>query len=141
MDVVEIGPSDDRLDEVYAVLGELRTELTPADFRTRYALGYPDGYRVVALYDGDECRGVAGYRLLVNFVRGKVLYIDDLVTGSVWRSKGYGKALNDYLVDLARTEGCAWVTLDSHVDRVGAHRFYFREGYAITSFHFGRSVD
>lgn len=138
--IVEVGPSDDRLDEVYPVLIELRTELTPEEFRTRYTIGYADGYRVVALYDNGECRAVAGYRMLVNFVHGKVLYVDDLVTANAWRSKGYGKALNDYMTELARAEGCGRVTLDSHVDRVGAHRFYFREGYAITSFHFGRLV-
>jgi GNAT superfamily N-acetyltransferase len=139
--IVEVGPSDARLDDVYPVLHELRTELTPEEFRTRYALGFPDGYRIAALYDGDECRAVAGYRVLVNFVRGKVLYIDDLVTTNAWRSKGYGKALNEYLIERARAEGCAAVTLDSHVDREGAHRFYFREGYAISSFHFGRFVE
>ncbi len=139
--IVEVGPSDDRLDEVFPVLSELRTELTSEEFRTRYTLGYADGYRIAALYDDGECRAVAGYRILVNFVHGKVLYIDDLVTASTWRSKGYGKALNNYLTELAQNEGCVVVTLDSHVDRVGAHRFYFREGYAITSFHFGRALE
>lgn len=141
IEALELGPGDPRLNEVYPVLRELRTELTEEEFRSRYERGHPDGYRLVALYDEGECRAVAGYRILFNFVHGKVLYVDDLVTSAAWRSKGYGKALNDYLTDVARQASCGYVTLDSHVDRVGAHRFYFREGYAITSFHFGRVVE
>lgn len=140
IEIVELGPDDARLDDIYPVLHELRTELRPEEFRSRYAEGYPDGYRVVALYDEGECRAVAGYRILVNFVHGRVLYIDDLVTAVKWRSNGYGKALNDYATQLARAASCETMTLDSRVDRAGAHRFYFREGYAVTSFHFGRCV-
>lgn len=141
MRFVELAPGDERLDDVYPVMAKLRTELGRAEFDDRYASGHPDGYRVVALYDSDECRAAAGYRVLTNFVRGRVLYVDDLVTAGRWRSHGYGKALNDYLVEVARKEGCAYITLDSGTGRTDAHRFYFREGYVITSFHFRRVVD
>jgi ribosomal protein S18 acetylase RimI-like enzyme len=140
VEIVELDPTDARLDEIYPVLHELRTELSGDEFRKRYEAGYLDGYRVVALYDDGECRAVAGYRILVNFVHGRVLYVDDLVTANAWRSKGYGKALNDHLTDVARSNDCDYVTLDSRVTRAGAHKFYLREGYEITSFHFGRSV-
>ena len=117
---------------------ELRTELGEEEFRSRYEAGYPLGYRLAALFDEGECRAAAGYRLFSNFVSGLHMYIDDLVTGEQWRSKGYGRQLNEYLGDLARNEGCASVQLDSSVWRSKAHRFYFRERYVITSFHFGR---
>ena len=71
---------------------------------------------------------------------GKHLYIDDLVTAGAWRSCGYGRLLNDYLVGLARKEGCDSVQLDSGTHRRKAHRFYFRERYTITSFHFARPI-
>lgn len=141
MRFVELAPGDERLDDVYPVVAELRTELSRDEFDRRYAAGYPDGYRVVGLYDADECRAAAGYRILVNFVRGRVLYVDDLVTAARWRSHGYGKALNDYLMDVARKAGCAYITLDSGTGRTDAHRFYFREGYVITSFHFRHGLD
>jgi GNAT superfamily N-acetyltransferase len=140
VEIVELDPNDARLDEVYPVLHELRTDLSADEFHKLYAAGYPDGYRVVGLYVDGECRAVAGYRILVNFVHGRILYVDDLVTASAWRSKGYGKALNDYLTDVARSNDCDAVTLDSGVGRAGAHKFYFREGYDITSYHFRRSL-
>lgn len=138
MEIVELAPGDARLEEVYPVIHELRQDLTRAEFERRYAEGYPDGYRVVALYDEGECRAAAGYRILTNFVRGRVLYIDDLVTGAAWRSKGYGRALDEHLGEVASRGGCGYVTLDSGVGRQRAHAFYFRQGYAITSFHFRR---
>ena len=100
----------------------------------------PEGYRVAAVFDGDECRAVAGYRLMHNLVSGYHIYVDDLVTGERWRSHGYGRELNDYLVDVASREGCASVQLDSATYRRDAHRFYFRERYSIWSFHFVRPV-
>jgi len=140
VEIVELPPGDERLKAVFPVMRELRTELSDAELGERYAAGHVDGYRVAGLFDGDECRAAAGYRLSTNFVSGKHLYVDDLVTAERCRSQGYGRALNEYLLDVARREGCGSVQLDSNVRRAQAHRFYFREHYVITSFHFGRYV-
>jgi GNAT superfamily N-acetyltransferase len=140
VDIVEIPPGDARLSAVYPVIQELRTELSEEQFHERYAAGHRDGYRLAAVFDGDDCRAAAGYRLFTNFVSGRHMYIDDLVTAERWRSHGYGRLLNKYLTELARDEGCESVQLDSATHRLKAHRFYFRERYVITSFHFGRLV-
>jgi GNAT superfamily N-acetyltransferase len=140
MEIVEFAPGEKRLTDVYPVMRELRTDLSEEQFHERYAAGYGDGYRLAAVFDGEECRAAAGYRLFTNFVSGRHLYIDDLVTAAPWRSLGYGRLLNKYLVELARNEGCGSVQLDSSTHRHEAHRFYFRERYVITSFHFGRYV-
>jgi GNAT superfamily N-acetyltransferase len=136
VDIVELSPGDERMAAVYRVMKELRTELSEQDFHELYESGHPDGYRVVGLFDGNECRACAGYRLLTNFVSGRHLYVDDLVTADRWRSDGYGRLLNKYLVELARNEGCSSVQLDSNTQRRKAHRFYFRERYTIAAFHF-----
>jgi GNAT superfamily N-acetyltransferase len=141
MDIVELPPGNERLEAVYPVMRELRTELTEQQFHERYAAGYENGYRLVALFDGDDCRAAAGYRLFTNFVDGRHLYIDDLVTSAPWRSHGYGRLLNHYLIGIARNEGCICVMLDSAVQRADAHRFYFRERYRISSFHFRLALD
>jgi GNAT superfamily N-acetyltransferase len=137
MEIVELPPEDERLSAVYPVMRELRDELSEEDFHLRYREGHPDGYRVIGLFDEGQCRACAGYRLFTNFVSGKHMYIDDLVTAERWRSHGYGRLLNEYLVERARDEGCSSVQLDSATHRLKAHRFYFRERYVITSFHFG----
>jgi GNAT superfamily N-acetyltransferase len=138
MEIVELAPGDERLTAVYPVMRELRTELSDDELAERYAAGHPDGYRLAAVFDGDECRAAAGYRILTNFVSGRHMYVDDLVTAEQWRSHGYGRLLNRYLMELARKEGCTSVQLDSNVRRREAHRFYFRERYSISAFHFVR---
>lgn len=116
---------------------ELRVDLTREEFHSRFAEGSTNGgYRIAALYVEGRCRAAAGFRVLTNFFAGRYMYIDDLVTPAAYRSSGYGKALNDHLIELARSEGCSAVHLDSGVQRHRAHRFYLREGYEIASHHF-----
>jgi GNAT superfamily N-acetyltransferase len=139
--VEEVPLDDERLPGVFEVMKELRPHLSLDQFREIYERSVPEGYRVAAVFEGSECRAVAGYRVINNLVSGHHMYVDDLVTGEKWRSHGYGKQLNDYLLGIARGEGCASVQLDSATHRRDAHRFYFRERYSITSFHFGRYFD
>jgi GNAT superfamily N-acetyltransferase len=141
MEILELPPGDERLAAVYPVMNELRTGLSEDQFHERYVAGHVDGYRIAAVFDGDECRACAGYRLLTNFVSGRHLYIDDLVTADRWRSHGYGRLVDKYLLELARNEGCSSVQLDSNVRRPDAHRFYFRERYWIAGFHFVRLLE
>ena len=140
MEVLDIPPGDDRLRAVYPVMRELRPEMSEEDFNTIYAAEHSHGFRIAAVFDGDECRAAAGYRLMTNYVSGRHVYVDDLVTAEAWRSKGYGRLLNEFLMGVARREGCSSVQLDSNVRRREAHRFYFRERYSIAAFHFVRPV-
>ncbi len=49
-------------------------------------------------------------------------------------------ALMEHLQDIARRAGCESFILDSGTHRQQAHKFYFREGMAITSFNFKKSL-
>jgi GNAT superfamily N-acetyltransferase len=138
MEIAEIAPDDPRLPRLFEVMKELRTHLSLEEFSELYREAHPHGYRAAGVFDGEDCRAAAGYRITTNLISGKHLYIDDLVTADAWRSRGYGRLLNKYLVERARDEGCRSIQLDSGVHRGDAHRFYFRERYRITSFHFGR---
>jgi GNAT superfamily N-acetyltransferase len=141
VEIVELSPEDERLKAVYPVMKELRPHLSEQSFERIYEQGHVDGYRIAGVFEGDECRACAGYRLMTNLVSGRNLYVDDLVTAEGWRSQGHGRLLNDYLVELAREQGCMSVQLDSATHRRDAHRFYFREGYTIYSFHFVRTLE
>lgn len=56
----------------------------------------PEGYRLAACLDGSAvATAVAGFRIGHSLSRGRNLFVDDLVTRSVWRSHGDGKALLD----------------------------------------------
>ena len=77
-------------------------------------------------------------RMIERTLSFRELYCDDLVTDEALRSTGVGHALMEHMAKLARERGCDLFTLDSGTQRQQAHRFYFREGMTITSFHFSR---
>jgi len=83
---------------------------------------------------------VSGFRILDCMATGKTLYVDDLVTREDRRSKGYGEKLLTWMEGLARDEGCAVLRLDSGTHRTGAHKFYFRMGMPIVTFHFMKKL-
>ena len=68
---------------------------------------------------------------------GRHVYVDDLVTDAASRSRGYGKAILDWLKAEATRLGCARLQLDSGTQRQDAHAFYLREGLRIEAFHLG----
>ena len=94
------------------------------------------GYFLAYCESDSEIRSVAGYRYSENLAYGKFMYVDDLVTKTDDRSKGFGKQLFDWLVAQAETHGCAVFALDSGVHRFDAHRFYLVNRMNIVSHHF-----
>ena len=89
----------------------------------------------VAHVDGDVL-GVAVYRMVERTFSGREMYCDDLVTDEARRSTGVGHALMEHMRSLCAGRRVDAFTLDSGVQRNQAHKFYFREGMTVTSFHF-----
>jgi GNAT superfamily N-acetyltransferase len=109
------------------------------------ALQRPTGYRLAGTFvEGEEAAVAAcGFRIVPLLGWGdRALYVDDFVTRADRRCAGHGTALFSWLLELARDAGCDELHLDSGVERErrDAHRFYFRHGMAVESFHFVRSV-
>lgn len=94
------------------------------------------GGEIVLAMAASEVRGVALYRVFENTFVGRRFYVDDLVTDETFRSQGVGRALIAWLEQEARARQCPGIELESGVQRPDAHRFYFREGFIITSFSF-----
>jgi len=130
--------TDAEIEACYPVLAQLRPHVPPEGFVALVRRLTEGGYRVAFAADQGAVRAVAGYRYLDQLVRGRVLYVDDLVTEQGMRSRGYGEALLTWLYELARTTGCTALELDSGVHREAAHRFYFRQRMTISAFHFVR---
>jgi GNAT superfamily N-acetyltransferase len=97
------------------------------------------GYKLAYVWDG-EVKAVAGFRISECLAWGKFLYVDDLVSKSSDRSKGYGGALFDWLVKHAKENGCAAFHLDSGVQRFAAHRFYLNKRMIIEAHHFALNL-
>ena len=101
---------------------------------------YKEGYRLAYLENENDVVAVAGYRIATNLHLGRHLYIEDLSTAEVAQSRGYGSDLLNWLEGEAEREGCTAVHLDSGVQRERAHKFYFRQDYAIAAYHFLKKV-
>src|SRR5688572_21205946 len=115
---------------------QLRMQLVEGEFLGRVRLQEQSGYQLAYLEEDGDVKAVAGFRYLENLYSGRVLYVDDLVTDSAGRSRGYGKALLGWLVELARSENCQTLELDSGVQRFEAHRFYLTNRMVISGHHF-----
>jgi GNAT superfamily N-acetyltransferase len=98
----------------------------------------PQGYRIVAAFEGDRVVAVAGFRVLRNLFAGDVLYVDDLSTLREARGRGHAGALLDWCTEEGRRLGCDELHLDSAVipERQDAHRLYFNKRLRIGSYHF-----
>lgn len=139
--LVDLGPEDPRWDSALPVLQELRPHLTPELLSQVLQEGQPQGLRFTALFDGDRCLAIAGWRVMANTSAIRKLYVDDLSTASGERSRGHGATLLRALVQRARELGCYRIELHSGVQRHAAHRFYLREGMDIGAHHFSMELD
>ena len=118
---------------------QLRTAL-PADYEAKMERVFAGGARMCVALEGDRIAGVAVYRMYENTFSGRQLYVDDLVTDERRRSAGVGRDLLGYLEQKARSARFDNLSLDSGTQRQQAHKFYFREGMVVTSFHFAKKL-
>ena len=133
---ITFATTDDQIAACYNVMSELRPHIAREEFlpRVRRQMETFD-YRIAYLFD-EEVKAVAGIRISEWLHGGKYLEIDDLVSKSGERSKGYGGRLFDWVVEFARAENCDHVRLLSGVQRFDAHRFYLAKRMNIEAHYF-----
>src|SRR5215472_9451918 len=89
------------------VLRELRPHLgDDADCLAQIRRQAEQGYRLLAVWRGETVVACAGYRVSESLIRGRFLYVDDLVTRAEERSRGHGERLLQALAEIARAEDC-----------------------------------
>jgi GNAT superfamily N-acetyltransferase len=142
--VVRVSDPDGRVLDAARLAGaeNVHRQLRPqmdADYAGAMQRIFADGGEMAVAVNGDEVAGVAVYRVFRNTHVGLRFYVDDLVTDESRRSMGVGKALLAWLQAEATARGCPGLDLESGVQRAGAHRFYFREGFIIPSFSFRKN--
>ena len=138
---IVIARTDEEIASCYPVMSELRPHLVANSFVPLVRrLGSATGLRLVYLSENGEVKSVAGYRISEWLAGGKYLEIEDLVSVSSERSKGYGGELFDWLVKQAARQGCSQLRLVSNVRREDAHRFYLRKGMSLEAHYFSLNV-
>ena len=127
--------------ETWAVMQQLRPHLDLASYLDAVSrMRRTDGFRLIAAHVDGEISGVAGIRVIEMLYCGRILVVDDLITDADARSGGVGRAMLAWLDAEAARLGCVQVHLDSGLHRIDAHRFYEREGFQKTAWHFVRSI-
>ena len=127
---------DDDVRKAFGVMRQLRPHLEEEEFVRRVREQRANGYRLAVVEEDGDVRAAAGFRVMDMLVQGRHLYVDDLVTDETRRSKGHGGLLFDWLMDEARRAECATLELDSGVQRLRAHAFYFAKRMHISAYHF-----
>lgn len=132
-------PSD--FEEIFPIMRELRPHLT---FDTYAELireaARRDDYCLVGAYQDGRCVAAMGYRILYDFVHGKHLYVDDLVTTESCRSQGVGAQLLEHAHAIAKETGCKLLRLSTGVDNAGGKKFYERENWKLRSLTYKKPV-
>lgn len=99
-------------------------------------LSSPDAFMFL-LEDEDKVRGWChGDYFQTFWMSGSTCYISSLITNEEDRGRGYGRALVEHAVALAKDRGCKAVILDSGIPRIQAHRFYEEFGFEKSCYGF-----
>ena len=133
--------TDAEVQSCFPVMQELRPHLIKDAFLNTIRHMETEGFRLAYIKDDNEVVAAAGFRIYTNLVVGKHLYVDDLITAEKHRSKGYGEQMITWLRNLAKEQGCRYFHLDSGTHRDQAHKFYFRQGLVIKSYHFAEVLE
>ena len=140
LDVRVVGEAD--IAACYALMRALRPQLnSEAEFIARWRRQSEQGYAMLALWRAQRPVALAGFRVQENFVHGRFLYVDDLVTDESERRHGHGARLLDRLKAEGRARGCHKLVLDTALENTLGHRFYYRQGLLAISLRFNCLLD
>lgn len=124
-----------QLERCYPVMKELRPELTLESFLQIHEIAHRhDGYEIVAIEDkAGNILAVMGYRFLHDYVHGKHLYIDDLVSTESARSQGLGAKLLKRAEEIAQLNHCTGLRLCTGIENERGKKFYEKNNWIFRS--------
>ena len=120
----------DELDSAYDVVRELRPALGYEEFEELiYAMRHQE-YRMYGIFEGATLATFAGVSVRVSLEHRRHLLIEDFVTRSEFRRRGYGREMLRYLGDTARIFRCEQLLLSSELHNgSGGRTFLENEGF------------
>ncbi|MCJ8163856.1 GNAT family N-acetyltransferase [Pontibacter sp. E15-1] len=125
----------------YRLVQQLNPSMPKERYKELLQQMLPSGYRMVGAFnEAGACVGLSGFWVGTKLYSGKYLEPDNFVVDAAYRSAGVGKLLSDWMLEEAQRLHCDTVMLDAYVTNGPAHRFYFREGFHVKSFHFFKSL-
>ena len=139
--LVSISTEND-LKRAFNIMRELRPHLTFSEYVEIYSQAkLTDNYQIVAAEFEGKIIALIGFRFLSDFVRGKHLYIDDLISTEKFRSQGLGAKLLEFAQKRAQESGCKSLRLCTGIENTRAMKFYESNGWSKRSFVFIKKLD
>lgn len=130
----ELKPAE--IKDIYPLIRLHNPTLSKAVFLTRLKEMLPLGYHVLAAFEGERMVAISGFWLRARFWCGRQLDIDNFFVHPDYRGAGLGKQLVAWLEKRALKEKCELIVLDTYAHSFLAHRFYHREGFVATGYHY-----
>ncbi|MEU6878673.1 GNAT family N-acetyltransferase [Streptomyces sp. NPDC046712] len=140
--MTDLTPDDPALvTDVGPLIRTLRPGLDADGFLEFATAAHRQGLVFTVAHDpAGRCLGVASHRVLATS-RGRLLFVDDLVTAPAARSAGVGARLFDELRERGRRAGCVRIELDTGTGNHGAQRFYHAQRMNIAALHYAVELD
>lgn len=129
------------LKRCYPVMKELRPHLSFEDYLSIYKQAHAsDGFEIVAIENSEGILAIMGYRFLSDYVRGRHVYVDDLVSTERARSQGLGAELLKYAEKVAAESGCKSLRLCTGIENERGITFYNRNGWTKRAFAYTKKL-
>ncbi len=138
---IRLAQTEVEIETCFPAIQELRPHLSETDFVTQVQRQMQNhGYVLIYIASQDQVVAVAGYRVAEFLAWGRIFYVDDLISRSAFRKRGFGGELLDWLLEKAKELSCDQFHLDSGVNRHDAHRLYSSRKLQISSHHFSKEL-
>lgn len=129
------------LERCFTVMKELRPHLDFGNYISIYEEAHrSDGFEIVAIEEDNKILAVMGYRILSDFVRGKHIYVDDLVSSESVRSKGLGAELLRFAEGIAKEMNCTTLRLCTGIENERGVNFYERNGWTKRAYAYTKKL-
>jgi len=120
----------------YDIMKHLYSNFTIEKYESYLTEMVPHNYKQVAVFENEKCVAITGFWSGIKLWSGKYIEIDNFIVHPEHRSKGYGKAMTDYINEKALESNCTMIVLDAYTGNFTAHRFYYNQGFVPKGFHF-----
>ena len=125
---------------LFPLLIQLSPEIKRADYKLMLKDMLLHGYRMAGVFDNKTCVGMSGFWISTKLYSGKYVELDNVVIDENYRSRGVGKLLCDWILNVGKKAGCKTAMLDAYSENSAGHKFYFREGFILRGFHFLKKI-
>jgi GNAT superfamily N-acetyltransferase len=121
---------------ILPLLQQLNTTTSEIILQKRLLEMSKQHYKCVGMYFNEELIGIAGLWFLTRHYCGKTIEPDHVIIKEVFRNKGLGEKLFEWIHNYAQSIGYEATELNTYIENTKSHTFYENLGYKKLGFHY-----